>query len=101
MIGLFSAVLSPGENCDFSHLPGTSCPIDYLCRGSDFACGICNTNSKYWYLFFFFFQRKTFSNKSSLERLSDSALKARHKCSLSSRATSYRQKYQQEQVSIN
>lgn len=49
-IGLFSAILSLGENCDFSHLLGSSCPIDCLSSGSDLAWGIWNTNSEYWHL---------------------------------------------------
>lgn len=41
------------------------------------------------------------SNKSFLERLSDSVLQARHECSFTSRIASHRQKYQQEQVSLS
>lgn len=81
------------------HLLEASCPISYQCNGSDLAWGICVANCESWY--FSFFKKTHLAINLIRKTIRFSAVKGRQQCSLSSRAASRRQKYQNKCPSIS
>lgn len=98
-IGLFFCSFSFWWKLWLPHLLETSCPISYQCNGSDLAWGICVTNCESWY--FSFFKKTHLAINLIRKTIRFSAVKGRRQCSLSSRAASCRQKYQNKCPSIS